>query len=45
VDLSWRPAAGQLETDAFRRALSNQLGLELVPDRQLINMLIVEKVN
>jgi len=45
VDLNWQPAAGQSEADALRQALLDQLGLELAPDQQSINMLIVEKVN
>jgi uncharacterized protein (TIGR03435 family) len=45
VDLHWRPAHGQSEVDAFRQALLDQLGLELVPDRRLTDMLVVERAN
>ncbi len=45
VDLNWRPAHGQSEVDAFRQALLDQLGLELVPDRRLTDMLVVERAN
>lgn len=45
LDLQWKPKPGESEKDAFRRALSKQLGLELVPDRAPIQMLIVEKTN
>lgn len=45
LDLQLPPRWGEIEKDAYRRALSEQLGLELVPDRAPIEMLIVEKAN
>ena len=45
LDLDWHPKPGETEKDAYKRALSEQLGLELVPSRQPIKMLIVEKNN
>ena len=45
LDLQLPPRWGEVEKDAYRRALSEQLGLELVPDRAPIQMLIVEKAN
>jgi uncharacterized protein (TIGR03435 family) len=44
MDLDWKPQAGQSETDALQQTLLNQLGLELVPSREPIEMLVVEKV-
>lgn len=44
LDLQWKPKPGESEKDAYRRALSEQLGLELVPDRAPIELLVVEKV-
>ena len=45
LDLQWQPKPGESEKDAYRRALSEQLGLELMPDRAPVEMLIVEKTN
>jgi uncharacterized protein (TIGR03435 family) len=45
LKLAWSPAWGAASKDAYRRALSEQLGLELVPGRQSIKMLIVDKDN
>jgi len=42
VELNWQPRAGEKNSDAFRRALREQLGLELVPDRRPIDTLVVE---
>jgi uncharacterized protein (TIGR03435 family) len=41
--MEWRPRLGETENDAFKRALSEQLGLELVPERQSIGMLVVDE--
>lgn len=43
LQIDWQPKAGESTQDAFRRALLEQLGLELVPDRASIEELIVEK--
>ena len=43
LQLKWRPTPGESDKDAFRRALLEQLGLELVPSRESIEMLIVDK--
>jgi uncharacterized protein (TIGR03435 family) len=40
-DLKWQ--LGQSEKSAFRQALLNQLGLELVPTNMPVEMLVVEK--
>lgn len=45
LDLQWQPRPGESSRDAYRRALSEQLGLELVPDRAPVETLIVEKAN
>ncbi len=44
LDLNWQPHNGQSEKEALRQLLLNQLGLELVPSRATIEMLVVEKV-
>jgi uncharacterized protein (TIGR03435 family) len=44
MDLNWQPGPGQSEADALRQALPDQLGLELVPGREPVDMLVVEKV-
>jgi uncharacterized protein (TIGR03435 family) len=41
--LQWHRARGESDNDAFKRALLDQLGLEFVPDRRPIKMLIVDK--
>ena len=43
LDLNWQPRPGQSEADALRQVLLNRLGLELVPSREPVEMLIVEK--
>lgn len=43
LDLKWKPQAGQSENDAIRQMLLAQLGLELVPSREPVEMLVVEK--
>jgi uncharacterized protein (TIGR03435 family) len=43
VDLKWKWGNGQSEKDAFRQAALDQLGLELVPSREEINVLVIEK--
>jgi uncharacterized protein (TIGR03435 family) len=43
LELDWRPKPGETEKDAYRRALLEQLGLELVPANMPMEMLIVEK--
>ena len=43
--IKWEePDPKQPDNEALKRALSNQLGLELVPSRESIEMLVVEKV-
>jgi uncharacterized protein (TIGR03435 family) len=44
LDLKWKPGLGQSENDALQQMLLNNLGLELVPSREPIEMLVVEKV-
>jgi uncharacterized protein (TIGR03435 family) len=45
-DLKWKDLGDQDPNhDALKKALQDQLGLELVPDRQTIEMLVVEKAN
>jgi uncharacterized protein (TIGR03435 family) len=43
LDLNWKPSLGQSENEALRQMLLNQLGLELVPSRAPVEMLVVEK--
>jgi uncharacterized protein (TIGR03435 family) len=43
LTLKWEPRPGQTEADAIKESLLTQLGLELVPDRQQVQMLIIEK--
>jgi uncharacterized protein (TIGR03435 family) len=43
IQINWRPRAGESDQDAFKRALLEQLGLELVPGREPVEMLVVEK--
>jgi len=41
VTLTWEPAEDS--TDSLKKAVLDQLGLELVPARQAVQMLVVEK--
>ena len=43
--LDWQPQPGETEPAALKRALLDQLGLELVPANMPIEMLAVEKAN
>jgi uncharacterized protein (TIGR03435 family) len=43
VDLKWTWRRGQSETNAFKEAMLAQLGLELVPAREKIDILVIEK--
>lgn len=43
LTLKWEPRPGQTEADAIKESLLTQLGLELVPDHQQVQMLIIEK--
>ncbi len=43
LELDWKPRPGESEKDAYQRALSEQLGLVLVPSRESVKILIVEK--
>jgi len=43
IDLSWRQKDGDPKNEALKQALLDQLGLELVPSRQPIEMLVVER--
>jgi uncharacterized protein (TIGR03435 family) len=43
IHINWQTEAGESNDDAFKRALHDQLGLELVPSREPIEMLVVEK--
>jgi uncharacterized protein (TIGR03435 family) len=43
LQIQWQTRAGESEKDAFVHALSDQLGLELVPTNMPIEMLVVEK--
>jgi uncharacterized protein (TIGR03435 family) len=45
LELQWQPKPGESRQEAYRRALSEQLGLELVPDHTSIEELVVEKVD
>jgi len=45
LTMRWKPKPGESNEDAFKRALSEQLGLELVPGRATIDVLVVEKAN
>ena len=44
IHIKWKKQAGETDNDAYKRALSEQLGLSLVPDHQPMEMLIVEHV-
>ena len=43
IEIQWRPRTGESDKDAYVRALREQLGLELVPATQPIEMLVVEE--
>ncbi len=44
-DVKWSTRRGsqQIDLDGLKQALLNQLGLELVPSREIIDMLVIEK--
>jgi uncharacterized protein (TIGR03435 family) len=44
VELKWERKNDASRKDSFKKAVLDQLGLELVPGRQPIEMLVVEKV-
>jgi len=44
VAATWDEPVGGHNPDALKEALINQLGLELVPGREPVEMLVVEKV-
>ncbi|MGA3267843.1 MAG: TIGR03435 family protein [Verrucomicrobiota bacterium] len=44
IDFKWQSQKGESEWDGTRRAIRDQLGLELVPTNMPIEMLVVEKV-
>jgi RNA polymerase sigma factor (sigma-70 family) len=44
IDFKWQRKNGDAEKEALKQALLDQLGLELVPSREPIEMLVVEKV-
>jgi len=44
LDLHWDKIPGETVADTTRRVVLDQLGLELVPSREPIEMLVVEKV-
>ena len=44
ITVKWKPRPGQSEADAIRQLLPDQFGLELVPSRESVEMLVVEKV-
>jgi uncharacterized protein (TIGR03435 family) len=43
VDLKWNEQVEGQNPDAFKEALLDQLGLELTPSREPVEMLVVEK--
>jgi uncharacterized protein (TIGR03435 family) len=43
LELHWQPRAGESEHDAFKRALREQLGLELVPQPEHVEVLVADK--
>jgi uncharacterized protein (TIGR03435 family) len=46
IDLRWTELTGQTPGhDTLKQALLNQLGLELVPGHQPVEMLVVEKTD
>jgi uncharacterized protein (TIGR03435 family) len=44
IHLQWKSQPGEPDTESFQQAILDQLGLELVPGREPIEMLVVEKV-
>jgi uncharacterized protein (TIGR03435 family) len=44
VHFKWRWDDSSSEAEVFKQALLDQLGLELVPGRESVEMLVVEKV-
>jgi uncharacterized protein (TIGR03435 family) len=44
IELHWIAENVETEKDAYRKAVLDQLGLELVPSREPLEMLVVEKV-
>lgn len=43
IDIAWKQQGWQ-NYDALKKAVLDQLGLELVPDHRPVEMLVVEKV-
>lgn len=41
--LDWHPAHGESDTDALKRALLEQLGVQVVPEQRSLQMLVVDK--
>jgi uncharacterized protein (TIGR03435 family) len=44
LDLRWKKLPGETVVDTTKRVVLDQLGLELVPSREPVEMLVVEKV-
>ena len=44
ASLTWMTPRGQISKEQFKQLLLDQLGLELVPSREKIEMLVIEKV-
>ena len=44
IDLKWDWKDGESENEAFKQAVLDQLGLDLAPSREPVEMLVVEKV-
>jgi uncharacterized protein (TIGR03435 family) len=44
LHLNWKPKPGETDNTAYKRALLEQLGLELVPGRDWIEFLVVDRV-
>ena len=44
LTVKWMPRPGQTEDEAIRQLLPDRFGIELVPGRESIEMLVVEKV-
>jgi uncharacterized protein (TIGR03435 family) len=45
IHINYQPHPGESDQDAYKRTLTEQLGLELVPTNLPIEMLVVDKVN